>query len=105
MLATRRIAGALMLGAILGGTSVPALADCPLIPIPNASKPPHDGKTPRAPTQVKDMRREHFENSQSAGASYCLYSPPSGGPVHGLIMFLHGYHVEVGAHDPMLQFL
>ena len=105
MLATRLIPGALMLAAILGGTSIPARADCPLIPIPNASKPQHDGKTPKAPTQVKDMTREHFQNSQNEGASYCLYSPPSGGPVHGLIMYLHGYHVEVGAHDPMLQFL
>jgi pimeloyl-ACP methyl ester carboxylesterase len=52
------------------------------------------------------MKREHVENSQHEGASYCLYSPPSSEPVHGLIMFLHGGRPwESGANDPMLQFL
>ena len=107
MMATRNIAGVLMLAATLSSMSVPAGADCPLIPIPNAWwSPPHEGNAPKAPTQIKDMTREHFENSQNEGASYCLYSPPPSEPAHGLIMFLHGGQPsEVGANDPMLQFL
>jgi Chlorophyllase enzyme len=87
-----------------------AWGDCDRVPVPDVASwppPPNSEKAPKAPQQIIDRtNREQFVNPDNDGASFCLYSPPSGAEAHGLILYLHGAEpLEVGAYDPMLQYL
>jgi acetyl esterase/lipase len=94
----------------LGIGNAVAQTDCP--PIPGSlfwilNDPPLKSMTPRVPDQIKDQARMHVDgrSGPGEGAGYCLYTanPAS----DGLILFLHGYQAgfEMGAYDPMVQFL
>jgi hypothetical protein len=95
---------------LLGIAESIAQTGCP--PIPGnwpwlLNDPPLKSMTPVAREQTKDQARVHVDgpSGPGEGAGYCLYmtNPAS----DGLILFLHGSQAgfEVGAYDPMAQFL
>jgi pimeloyl-ACP methyl ester carboxylesterase len=103
MLTMRRACMVAILLTVMSGVAV--ARECP--PIPGEAPPPFKDKTPDAPEQIIDQNnRHHFEGpGPEEGTGYCLYMPPSA--ADGLILFLHGFQfgAEVGAYDPMVQFL
>src|SRR5262245_2704560 len=99
----RQLIGAVIAASMLGLPLCSARADCP--PIPQLEPDPFADRAPAPPEQIKTMTREHFDNSADARAGYCLYSPKSGGPADGLLLYLHGARPwEAGGSDAMLQF-